>query len=1076
MAAPIAVCSPPESKLFNNVRVLSGTPLPGSTGVRGRLYDVGTLCTEKVSDKIDRAWIAFLDCGGGCPLSTKLTNLQGSNPQAVLIYNQAACILNSPSPTDPSLLPVATASAPVAASPTLATAPPTQATAAPATPPASSPASSPVSSPAATPEQSSPPGPATTPDANIPEPAAPTQSEESNPNEDDEGDDDTNHNEKDENNGDDVDNEDDSNEGEDENTNDDGDSNEDSDDINDGENDGDNREESIRRHPRSFRTIKKSHSVSSVSNIGEQENGKKKTSSFAIISDMDQEDRSPRPRPPAHPRSELPVILSAATAVDLKKRIHRSNVVAIRHAASSDMFHLEKQQPVKTTGLSDIFVQYPVTIAVPEQITAEYLLKILTGPAASSPLPAPLNALKTTVNPNGASKGSSNYPSATADGNNGVITDLMVSISPAYPETLGEHKYMSMSKPIFGTVIGVLSVIVCGVILMYVVRPLIKRHQRMKGGEDCGSGSTTSGDDESENQVIPPLSSIHNQNGMNGYYGNSAINSGYNSHSTSESADNEECSKEAKISDTSGETNTHSRSQMAKESISLNTTTILAQESSVKEACSEKYTYDTVDSNSAPTVFDHSLSGDNTIPFAMSAAVLTSTTSEIAASPKAAPEDHNAAQMHLEILRQQDLPPLSVSTTTTPTAITPIAVDPTVSSYSSAIIENIRAASAASLAHNRINSNNVVVDAIPEESHHDFLEPAAPRGYSSNSGFSPTASSRLSNKSESDNENYEDDDDRVSVVSSRNGSDLFHVETKPRLFPTSIDTSYTNSGSSPAPNSSSSLIREGGLATALYRSHRRSQENTTAFTAAAQSPFSISNFYPRGNTTSATESNTTTPRVSASNDYLPSRLSMDSSSFRAHHIHDRSNDLQTRYNDLMSSSRGGSTSNTAPRSSMDNGGAPRASFSDEYRPRLPPTPTTRTDSGTPRVSLSNGLLGSSRTSLDSGQRNRQVGDIQSRFQEIASSSRGRFESGPASAITTTTPTSRASFMSETSRPRFSEDLPRSRPSLDALRANSSVTPTTLVGGELSSSLREQRASTANWSRYAKRDSFGSSAN
>ncbi|CAO3564314.1 unnamed protein product [Mortierella alpina] len=96
-ASSIAVCSPPESKLFGNIKIVTGTPHPGSTGVRGRLYDVGKLCDAKVADKIDRAWIAFLDCDG-CALSTKLANLESSNPQAILIYNQTSCVFPSPPP------------------------------------------------------------------------------------------------------------------------------------------------------------------------------------------------------------------------------------------------------------------------------------------------------------------------------------------------------------------------------------------------------------------------------------------------------------------------------------------------------------------------------------------------------------------------------------------------------------------------------------------------------------------------------------------------------------------------------------------------------------------------------------------------------------------------------------------------------------------------------------------------------------------------------------------------------------------------------------------------------------------
>ncbi|KAF9973291.1 hypothetical protein BGZ73_003462 [Actinomortierella ambigua] len=91
---PSRLCSSSESKLFGNIAILDGTPHPGMTG--GRLFDVGTLCSEKVTEKIDRAWIAFLDCSG-CPLATKMANLAHTNPQAVLLYNQSACIFSSKS-------------------------------------------------------------------------------------------------------------------------------------------------------------------------------------------------------------------------------------------------------------------------------------------------------------------------------------------------------------------------------------------------------------------------------------------------------------------------------------------------------------------------------------------------------------------------------------------------------------------------------------------------------------------------------------------------------------------------------------------------------------------------------------------------------------------------------------------------------------------------------------------------------------------------------------------------------------------------------------------------------------------
>ncbi|KAF9113410.1 hypothetical protein BGW39_003771, partial [Mortierella sp. 14UC] len=59
---------------------------------------------------------------------------------------------------------------------------------------------------------------------------------------------------------------------------------------------------------------------------------------------------------------------------------------------------------------------------------------------------------------------------------------------------------------------------------------------------------------------------------------------------------------------------------------------------------------------------------------------------------------------------------------------------------------------------------------------------------------------------------------------------------------------------------------------------------------------------------------------------------------------------------------------------------------------------------------------------------------------------------------------------------FAEDIP-ARPSLNTLCANMSAsTPASATMDasalELMSPLREQRASTANWSRYSRRDSFG----
>ncbi|KAF9143848.1 hypothetical protein BGX30_014600 [Mortierella sp. GBA39] len=1073
---PVAVCAPPESKLFNNVRVVNGTPQPGSTGVRGRLYDVGTLCAEKVSDKIDRAWVAFLDCGGGCSLATKLANLQESNPQAVLIYNQAACTVNTPStqPTEPaggSTIP--TAPTPVASPvPTSAAPPETDA---------------PVTSVApAAPTPEAPPSAVTTTAVAAPAPAAPTQPADSSPNGEnkgDEGDGDSN----DDVDGDRNDNDDDRNDdgegeggGDDEDNGDNDDSN-DGDDDNDDGNDDDEDEET-RKHPRSFQTRsinrRSSNIISLEGLVGAPGEGLEKVEALP-------QGRSPRPRPILHPhivgsknrstarsspmdtqgrrRSPRPLqaprpvtgsasVIAAARAgisgdIEPQGRSPRPrpvphpHIVGVRRAASassSDKHPYQQQQHnevVKAMDIADTYVQFPITVAMAEQVTTDYLLKILTGPAAFSPLPAPLKALKTTVN-----------PTAAADSNNGVITDLMVSISPAFGESTGERKFLSMSKPIFATVVGILSAVVCGVVLMYVVRPLVKRHRKQSGG---GSAALVDGNDSESRGTTP---SQFAGSGAAGYYGNSTTYTSNNSNGGSGFYDggcddyNQHSSKEGP----------YSASSIA--------TGPISQLPPMQEVISEKQSHQKKDSNSAPMIFDHSLSGNNTPHSATvfpSASVLNAIESE----------DPEYVQKHLELLRNQDQyrepqsVPLPASTAATPTTATaptpsvqmkeiqsartrsnwgsgytpttpsaysvstPISTTATVptatpttaepSSSSTSAFENIRAAGSSS--HNRVNSS---VGVIPEESDHTLLEPSAPQDYTHpnfTSGLTPATSGshRHDNGDEDDEE-----DDRYSVVSSRNGSDLFHSESKPRLFPTSIDTSGIPSSSSTGniTSASSSITREGGLATTLYRNHRLSMDNPGGFSSpAAQSPFSSLSlgFHPRGSFGTGTDSNSNTPRASVSNDFVPSRASIDSSAL--YRDSSRSIDLQTRFQDIMASSR----ASGAPRSSVD-GGTPRASFSDDYRHRVPTTPSssrlanTTTEEAAPRASVSN-------------------------------------DTPP--------------------RTSFSEGHP-ARPSLDALRANMNAsTPTSATASsELMSPLREQRASTASWSRYARRDPSGAAAN
>ncbi|KAG0320867.1 hypothetical protein BGZ99_004284 [Dissophora globulifera] len=166
----VAVCSPGESKLLSNVQVVTGTPAPGSAGLTGRLYDVGKMCNETVTDKVDRAWIAFLDCDG-CPLVTKLANLQASNPQAVLIYNQTACIFPSLLPQPPS-----TSAAPSSVTTTATVTAPLPATTTTQAAPSDGTAPAPAASPApAAPSDGTAPAPAAPSDGAAPAPSPPAQ-------------------------------------------------------------------------------------------------------------------------------------------------------------------------------------------------------------------------------------------------------------------------------------------------------------------------------------------------------------------------------------------------------------------------------------------------------------------------------------------------------------------------------------------------------------------------------------------------------------------------------------------------------------------------------------------------------------------------------------------------------------------------------------------------------------------------------------------------------------------------------------------------------------------------------------
>ncbi|KAF9104717.1 hypothetical protein BGX29_001399 [Mortierella sp. GBA35] len=312
-----------------------------------------------------------------------------------------------------------------------------------------------------------------------------------------------------------------------------GDNNDDGD-KDDSNDDGDNDDDNGAPRPR---PVPHPHGKSGVVDIASAIAGAG-TSRSAL---MEPKGRSPRPRPRSHPIVSDVSDIASDTLVGAvgsvldhngrsprpRSRPHPRFLVRRASDAHQQQQQQQQHQQVRAMDIADTFVQFPITVAMAEQVTIDYLLKVLTGPASFSPLPAPLKSLKTTVHPNGANINTNTTSTTTVAGginvadesdtsssNNGVITDLMVSISPAFGgEPTGERKFLSMSKPIFATVIGVLSAVVCGVVLMYVVHPLVRRHHHGRNGRHQGSTALVDDPDSS----TPPQSAGAN----GGYYGGS---------------------------------------------------------------------------------------------------------------------------------------------------------------------------------------------------------------------------------------------------------------------------------------------------------------------------------------------------------------------------------------------------------------------------------------------------------------------------------------------------------------------------------------------------------------------------
>ncbi|KAF9961906.1 hypothetical protein BGZ72_001013 [Mortierella alpina] len=642
-ASSIAVCSPPESKLFGNVKIVSGTPHPGSTGVRGRLYDVGKLCDAKVAEKIDRAWIAFLDCDG-CALATKLANLQSSNPQAILIYNQTSCVFPGPPP--------APAGAPTSSMPA-------------ATSPGSAPARSDAASPSAP-----PPAPTstltTTTTTQDPAPASTPPADNNNNNNNggqpDSGDDDESMHHKEP---------------------DDGGSKEDP-----GEGDDENKE--------SLQLIRRSQDIAT----------QKRTPLMLLLR-----------------RDEI----VARTAVDPAESV----------------------------------IKYGTAVAMAEQVTIDYLFQILMGPASFAPLPAALRSLKTVV---GQHKDPNIMTAGVSTSN--TITDLMVSISPSTAEPVApEPKFVSMSKPIFAAVMGVLCAVVCGVILVYVARPLILRHRRQHRQTDSDS--------------VEP-SNNNNNNSNNSTHGNECSLDSNSCHKNEPRGDDDD--KPFHFSDFKRDNSTNVRSQG---DLAYTQRPVLIP---VPGELSEKYRGPLEETNQAPAVYgQHQPEGNH----AGREAGL------YHADPTDAENEELQAQHQLRQLRQQQhqeaiMPDQHEQEDHVPAA-------PLMHSRSGNFQQD-EPQSGLPAWRQQANMASSTTSQPPP-----LTSLRMPRTWATSSR-DPTAGSL-------DNNN---NDSCLSATSSRNGSDLFHSPTR-RLagpLPPMIETSLNNS-------------KEGGLATALYRQRMMSQHDNS---------------------------------------------------------------------------------------------------------------------------------------------------------------------------------------------------------------------------------------------------------
>ncbi|KAF9403499.1 hypothetical protein BGZ94_004584 [Podila epigama] len=485
----------------------------------------------------------------------------------------------------------------------------------------------------------------------------------------------------------------------------------------------------------------------------------------------------------------------------------------------------------------------------------------------------------------------------------------MVSISPSYGESgSGDKKFLSMSKPIFATVVGLVSAVICGVILFYVVRPLVRKRRRQDDGGGGSGGSTVEtpttpseyrkeqGPRGSDN-VSGPM--IYNNNN----YSNSTYINDNNYNSNNNNNNSNYMNNDGNLAMETSEKQYYAYQQPPPPQ---------QQQQLQKQPLPQAsiHSFENLNNINTEQYFEQPSNGYN---------------NEYGKELDTDMDDEAYTKSHLESLRQQE----------SSMAAQPI---PDTTLSHSQYVDDV---SGSGLPAWRQEATNVPLETPPlqrvptTEAQEIIASYNARQAQQYNDSASATEHSiappqettfvHQENEHEGENEQTQEhhevtsstqsdvQEDNVSIASVRNGSGLFEGPERRPNNPRPVTAINTN------------LAREGGgggggLASALRR-QRMSNDATTPLSSIYQSAYS-----PHATVNSA--HSTATPRASFSDDFATARTSLDS--------HRR--DIQLRFNDLTSTSsavrqHGSTNSFTAAAATASGTNAtPRASFSDDYPP------------------------------------------------------------------------------------------------------------------------------------------------